>query len=381
MNAPTAWGRSTMNAHSLSLLSMLTNCLKGTLSNNISIVKVDNFLMSNKQGTTSTIYFLTVSYIFRGTKHDKEFVLKIYREGFERIAEKEVYLLKALKQQGLPVPSAYCSDANNGIINAPFIIMEKITGNSVAQCLNTDSDGKAIVDGMAENLVRIHKFNKSCLENSEELQEVFEMQKRHASQIQFFVKKYCTDFLGFCPYRQRKFIKAVRRLEDVKPQELGYVLLHLDYGPDHILISNGKFVILDWGQAAIGDPAFDVAWAYHKLRLGREGSKVDLGKYFVRSYELHMGERLVNLQFYKDLVAVEMASRFLCSPFNENILHNYAKLFDISFGNVVGSLLNIRATQRLRNILKNHHTEIWRNIEYIQNYAIRYLETDRYSKT
>ena len=82
-----------MKTHSLSLLSTITSCLKETLANDTSIIKVDNFRRSSKQGTTSTLYFFTATYLSRESKNQKEFVLKIYREGFERIGQKEVNLL------------------------------------------------------------------------------------------------------------------------------------------------------------------------------------------------------------------------------------------------------------------------------------------------
>jgi aminoglycoside phosphotransferase (APT) family kinase protein len=368
-----------MKANNLLRSDMLARCLKDTLPNDAIIVSVNNIRRFSEQGTTAVMYFFTLAYFSRGSEHRKEFVLRIYKEGLEKTGQKEVILLKRLKMHDLPVPSVYCFEPNKGVIKNAFLIMEKISGTTAAHSLDTESEGKIIVEKMAENLVKVHKFDPNCLENFEALRKQFELQKSRALKIQFFVKKHCMSFLGFCPYRQRKFIAAVKRLEDLTPEKHRQALLHLDYGPDHIIVSNGQFIIVDWGQAAVGDPAYDVAWTYHKLRLGRENSRIDLEKHFVTSYERYMGERLVNLQFYKDIVAIEIAFRFFCCPFNASNLHNYAKLVDLSFGNIIGRLLSERPVRRLRKILENHHTEIWKDIEYIQNYAIRYLERDKYN--
>lgn len=369
-----------MKAHNLLLPDMLARCLKDALPHDATSVSVSNIRKLDEQGTTTAMYFFTVTFFSGDAEKRKEFALRIYKEGLEKIGSKEVILLKKLKLHGLPVPCVYCFEPNNSVIKHPFMIMERISEITAAHYLNTESSGKTIVDKMAENLVKIHEFDPNCLENFEALREQFELQKRRALEIRFFIKNHCMNFLGFCPYRQRKFIAAVKQLEDAMPEKSRHALLHLDYGPDHILISNGQITTVDWGEAAVGDPAFDVAWAYHKLRLGRETSKTDLGKHFVTSYERYLGERLTNLQFYKNMVAIELAFRFFCCPFNENKLHNCAKLVDLSFGNMIGRLLNERPMRNLRKILENHHTEVWRNIEYIQDYAIRYLERDRYNQ-
>lgn len=38
-------------------------------------------------------------------------------------------------------------------------------------------------------------------------------------------------------------------------------LVHCDFGPDHILVADGRITgIIDWTDAVIGDPALDLAW-------------------------------------------------------------------------------------------------------------------------
>jgi len=164
----------------------------------------------------------------------------------------------------------------------------------------------------------------------------------------------------------------------MEPKKVSPTLVHLDYEPKHILVLDGRCIVVDWGEASVGDPAYDVAWTYHKLRLGREKAKTDLGEYFVKCYERYSGQELVNLQFFKDAVAIEMANWCGLSPFFATRFKNYRKLFSLFFGDFVGAVTRSMYVQRLRRVMAGHHTRIWSNIDYIQSYALRYLERDRY---
>jgi len=362
-------------------LTRLAKCLEDVLPSNATDISVHDIHRFKEQGATSVMYSFVLTYISEGLKQRKDFVLRLYKEGSEKNALKEFSLLKALKEYNIPVPTAYCFEADNRTMGKPFMIMEKIIGKSASLYLNDEVKAQIIVDKMAEILVRLHKLDPNCIQNSNVLQQQYELRQQRLLKIRFFINKRCMNFLGFCPLRQRRFIKAVKRLEEAKSKKFRPTLLHLDYEPDHVIVSNGQFIIVDWGEASIGDPAFDVAWAYHKLRLGREMAKTDLGEHFVKSYEKYMGQRLVNLQFNKDMVALEIALLFVLSPFHWSAgkFRNYAKLVDLTFGNIFGKLLGAKELHRMQRLMALHHNKIYSNIEYIQSYATRYLERDRYS--
>ncbi len=175
------------------------------------------------------------------------------------------------------------------------MIMQKIIGKTASLHLNDEAKDQTVIDKMAKILVRIHKLDPKYLQNSNILQEQYKLRQRRLLKLRFFIDKRCMNLLVFCPLRQKRFIAAIKRLEEVNPKKFRPAILHLDYEPDHVIVSNGRYVIVDWGEASIGDAAFDVAWTYHKLRLGRATTKTDLGEQFVRRYEKYNGQRLANL--------------------------------------------------------------------------------------
>jgi len=361
-------------------LTRLSKIFENVLPPNATVVSIHDIHKLKKQGASSIMYSFFLTYVSEGVEQRKEFILRIYREGFEKLGFKEFAVLKVLNEHDLPVPAVYYFEADERIIGKSFIIMEKIVGKSASYYLNDGEKGQIIVDKMAKNLVRIHKLDPNCVQNSNVLREQYEHRQRGLLKIRFFIKRYMS-FLGFCSPRQRRFIVAVKRLEEVKPKKIHHTILHMDYEPDHVLVSNGRYIVVDWGEVSIGDPAFDVAWTYHKLRLGREMDKMDLGEHFVRRYEKYMGQRLVNLQFCKDMVALELASWSGLSPFHANAgkFRNYIKLVDLTFGNIFGRILGTKEMHRLQRLMTAHHNSIWSNIEYIQSYATKYLEKGRYN--
>jgi len=356
---------------------------------NATDVSVRDIHSLKEQGASSVMYSFVLTYVLEGLKQRKDFVLRMYRQGREENGSKEFAVLKALKKYNLPVPAAYYFEADNRIMGKPFMIMEKIVGKGASHYLNNEVNAQIIIDKMARILARVHRVDPDCIQNSNVLREQYELKQRRLLEIRFFIKKSCMNFLGFSPLRQRRFVTAVKRLEEVKPKKFRPAILHLDYEPDHILVSNRRLTIVDWGEASVGDPAFDVGWAYHKLRLGREMVKVDLGEHFVKSYEEYTGQRLVNLQFCKDMAVLELACNCGLSPFpiftRLTGKFDHGRLVDLIFGNVFGSLLRAVYSHRKQRVMAAHHlntrNNIYSNIDwiaYLQSYAIQYLERDRY---
>lgn len=342
-------------------------------------VSVHGIRRLDKQGRTSLMYSFFGTFASEGYKQTKEFILRVYKE--ENDAEKgrkEFAILNALKEQNLPVPTAYCFEEHCEVLGKPFMIMERIMAKDASNYLNDEKNSKIIVKKMAKSLVNIHKVDPKHVENSNVLRQQYELKQQELLEARFFINKRSPRFLGFSPPHQRRFIAAVKKLTCIVPKKVYSTLLHLDYEPNHILVLNGRCIVVDWGEASIGDPAYDVGWTYHKLRLERENAKVDLGEYFVKCYEKYGGQKLVNLQFFKDNVAIEMAKWSGLLPFYGRRSRNYARLLSIFFGDFIGEFMRALHVYRKKKIMAGHHTSVWTNIGYIQSYALRYLERDKY---
>ena len=61
--------------------------------------------------------------------------------------------------------------------------------------------------------------------------------------------------------------RGARLLDAYATQEFGASIVHMDLGPDHVLVEGDTIVgIIDWTDVRIFDPAIDLAWALYGTR-------------------------------------------------------------------------------------------------------------------
>ena len=176
-------------------------------------------------------------------------------------AELEFLLLKALHSLDLPVPQPILFDARCTLAATPFVIMAAIPGSSVIPT----GEAFEYIDEMARQLFRIHQApiqNLPALPSRvDPLPEVFE---------------YLPTAAEWGGLKAR-----LRALTDTGFKGAP-CLLHGDYWAQNLLWEQGRITgILDWEDAAIGDPLSDVAGASVELRylFGREGMQRFIAAY------------------------------------------------------------------------------------------------------
>jgi len=288
-------------------------------------IQVSGLYSMRIQGLSNRMRVFSITYTSRKHLFRRIFVLRIYGNHSEERMSKEYRALKMLKAKGIPVPDALVLETDRRIIGEPFMIMEKITGVSASNFLDNSENASSTVDLLARLLVSIHKlepktlFQSSVLED--ELAGAFEFRESMLSQVRYRINiGYITSL---SPFVRSKYLKAVMRLEETKTRPSRLVLIHGDFGPDHVLLTQKGPVVVDWEGISVGDPAYDVGWVYHIIRL--EGQTMidhrfvkvpkrasainfDLGEEFVKYYENYCGSKAANLDFYKDLVAIRLAT-------------------------------------------------------------------------
>jgi aminoglycoside phosphotransferase (APT) family kinase protein len=271
------------------------------------------------------MYVFSVTYSLKNCEFRKEFVLRTCRDNNEERMMKEYKALKALKAQGLPVPTAIELELQKDIIGAPFMIMEKINGASASNFLGDEKNALAIVDMLAKLLASLHKVDARILFRTDlsenKLEQSVKFRESMLSELKEVINiGYITSF---SPFVRRKYLQALMKLEKCKMQGFNLALIHADFGPDHVLLSECGPVITDLEGIRLGDPAYDVGWVYHAIKLeGRimidhrfvKASKqmkydFDLGEKFVECYKKYYGSIPVNLEFYKNLNALKLLAR------------------------------------------------------------------------
>jgi aminoglycoside phosphotransferase (APT) family kinase protein len=341
-------------------------------SRNISLHDIHQF---EHQGAASTTYPLVITYVSDGSKQKKYFILKMFADTLEAKGLKEYLVLKTLQKFNFSAPIAYHFETKNGMLDNPFLIMEKVVGKNGSDYMNNERNSKNFVDRMAKTLAELHQIDQKFFPNSNELRAQYHTIQHRLVTVRRFIKENSKTFLGFLPRRQRKFITAVKRLEEKNLEKFCPTLIHMDYFPSHVFVSKSNLVVIDWGESSIGDPAYDVARTYHNLKIQYGRSKLDLGEHFVNIYKRYTNQKLPNLEVYKELAAIGLALWSGLSPFDTNKLLNYGRLVDITFGNLFGRFIDSRTVNNRQQIIANHPVKISHNIDYLHRYVIDYLET------
>ena len=202
-------------------------------------------------------------------------------------AELEYRLLRALFRNGVPVPEPLLVDTSGAVLPDPFLILEFVEGTSAIPA----AEEQQYIDVMASTLADIHASPTAELPGLparvDPLPEVFDFLPEGEEWSEL---RACLATLTDTTYRET-------------PK-----LLHGDFWPENLLWRNGAIAaILDWEDAALGDPLSDVAVARVELRylFGKAGMQR-----FTNAYA-QFGERdLRRLALWQVYVAAA-AQRFM----------------------------------------------------------------------
>ena len=216
-------------------------------------------------------------------------VLRIIGDVYARhSAELEFALLRDLFRAGLPVPEPIIVDATCALLDRPYLIMSFVEG--LTSPPETAMEG--YIYQMAKMLALVHRTEVGAF---------LELPKRLDPMEELF------DFLpeGAEWDGLRKFLSAKK---DTKFTGLPR-LLHGDFWPGNLLFANNRIAaVLDWEDAAIGDPLSDVACTCLELRyIYGEAGMERFRKAYLR-YENVETDRLALWLIY----VAAAAQKFMC---------------------------------------------------------------------
>jgi aminoglycoside phosphotransferase (APT) family kinase protein len=247
------------------------------------------------------------------------------------IAVDEFELLQLLHSVGLAVPKPYYLDQSGEIFSTPYVVIEYIEGepifgpNDVAEDLS-HIKGYEVTPAMGDASVPTHHPNSprpyATMHPSHrfEVEPVTGLISQIATQLSRIHQVDCSYLdVSFLPQQEKIVAKRLRErpanvgesgdekrirdaLESVWPihQRNPSVLLHGDFWPGNILWRDGQLVaIIDWEDAALGDPLADVANSRREI-LWAFG--IDAMQHFTHQYQSMTTIDFTNLPYW-DLCA------------------------------------------------------------------------------
>ncbi len=200
-------------------------------------------------------------------------------------ARREFKAFELIHNHGIPGPEALLLDDSGKILGVPGIVTRCVPG---APRLEAPAESLPWARKLAVMLARIHAIPLD----------------EDAGSFLLDANGEATWFLGgeAAPKFMQKFPGGVRlwqalheRYDSVQP--VTPALVHIDYWVGNILWEAGEIsAVLDWEEAACGDPVIDVAYARMNMYLMGLPEAADE---FQRTYESESGHKAENLGFWE----------------------------------------------------------------------------------
>jgi aminoglycoside phosphotransferase (APT) family kinase protein len=199
-------------------------------------------------------------------------------------ARREYAALQYACQSGITAPQPLYLDETGAVLGIPGIVTRYVPGAQI----ESPTEPIAWARALAETLARIHAVSLDLAPRSLLLD-------ANQEATWFLRPGSLPDFMCGHPEGERVW-QAVRRgfsgLEPVPP-----TLVHVDYWPGNVLWDGDRIsAVVDWEEAALGDPAIDVAYCRMDIALRGMPKAADE---FLRAYESAVGRPLKNLGFWE----------------------------------------------------------------------------------
>jgi aminoglycoside phosphotransferase (APT) family kinase protein len=243
-------------------------------------VKVLN-LKKVSGGVTNNLYSFLLKFSKQGIEHQHELILKIYPETTSlwfktyrpnedvRKYVREFEAMRSLERLNFPVPHVYLCECDPFFLGYPFVIMQQ-------EKIMQESDNN--LDRFAATLARLHNLKVDEL---------------NIKSLAF--PKDDSAFAREWPFRFKHVIGETRHYRSLKKDfEYAicwldadsinnscpkYCLVHGEYHPGHTIVTSDNILkVIDWEGVAIGDPAFDVGYTYHMVKLMSNRKNSDSGE-------------------------------------------------------------------------------------------------------
>lgn len=249
----------------------------------LSIAYADFYVQPFEASYSNHTHRLDIQMMEGGTR---QIVIRRYNEANGDCvgkARREFHTLVNLQRKGFPAPKPLYLDDEGMLLGAAGIITEFVAGKQI-EPLQEPERWTANVEEVAQALALIHATPYDAA-----LKPV--LMNGNVEAAWFTTGDAAPDYMRAHPdgamvwETVREFLPQRRALEPV--------LIHLDYWSGNILWHEGQIsAVVDWEEAAYGDPAIDVAYCRMELYLvGLEAA----AEQFLAAYEQEAGQKVANL--------------------------------------------------------------------------------------
>jgi aminoglycoside phosphotransferase (APT) family kinase protein len=205
-------------------------------------------------------------------------------------ARREFKAFELINRAGIPSPESIFLDDTGGLLGAPGIVTRFVPGELL---LDAPAEPKPWAHKLAVMLARIHSIPLD--EQSRRF-----LLDANAEATWFLKHDSAPEYMRSHPGDADLWAALRDRYPSL--QSVPATLVHIDYWSGNILWQDGEIsAVLDWEEAACGDPVIDVAYARMNMFLM---GLPEAANEFLRTYEDETGHRVENLEFWQMAAAV-----------------------------------------------------------------------------
>ncbi len=205
-------------------------------------------------------------------------------------ARREFKTFEYLHQYGIPAPEPLYLDDTGSLLGTPGIVTRFVPGSMM---LTPPLDPLDWAGKLAVTLAKIHSI--PCGKDAQSF-----LLDANSEATWFLNSDRAPDYMAAFPGGSELWQVLVGAFPRILATPPG--LVHIDYWSGNILWHENEIsAVLDWEEAAYGDPVIDVAYARMNMVLMGLNQAADD---FLRIYESEMGRRAENLGFWEMAAAV-----------------------------------------------------------------------------
>lgn len=195
--------------------------------------------------------------VYRSLINEAPYILKLYRRA--EAAGTELRVLRLLEEDDFPAPRVREADPDGVQAGLPFLLMEDLGRETVAQRMAQGADGVALAEQMGRLLASTHRIRlPSCGailgDRIEKLEAAKVAERIHKSAVGLHAQKLISD----------QTINGVLAIDDL-PIE-GDSLCHMDFHPVQCVADGARVAgVVDWEGAWSANAFVDLAIAHAYL--------------------------------------------------------------------------------------------------------------------
>jgi len=179
---------------------------------------------------------------------------------------REFRVMSALRDTEVPVPSTYALCEDEGVVGAPFYVMERVAGTPYRNATELQPLGaertRAISIGLIDILATLHEVDPAAVG----LGDFGRPEGFLARQVRRWRKQLDASYSRDLPAADELHARLTANV----PPETAPGVVHGDYRLDNVLVDDNDrpVAVIDWEMATIGDPLTDLALLVVYQRLG-----------------------------------------------------------------------------------------------------------------